>query len=88
MLLNIALHGMEHAVGVRYVRCGTFGSELARESPALVKYADDLVVLCHTRDQAETARSRLGQWLAPRGLAFNEAKTRVVHVEAGFDFLG
>lgn len=28
------------------------------------------------------------RWLAPRGLAFNEDKTHIVHVEQGFDFLG
>jgi hypothetical protein len=30
----------------------------------------------------------VGPWLAARGLAFNEEKTRVVHLEEGFDFLG
>lgn len=54
----------------------------------LVRYADDFVVMCHTEDQAEQVRSRLGEWLAPRGLAFNEDKTHVVHVDHGFDFLG
>src|ERR1700719_3332557 len=33
-------------------------------------------------------RARLGQCLAPRGLAFNEDKTRIVRLEDGFDFLG
>jgi RNA-directed DNA polymerase len=33
-------------------------------------------------------RPRLARWLAPRGLTFNEDKTRIVHVEDGFDFLG
>jgi RNA-directed DNA polymerase len=28
------------------------------------------------------------EWLTPKGLAFNEDKTRIVHAEAGFDFLG
>ena len=54
----------------------------------LVRYADDFVVICHTRDQAEQIRHRLGEWLAPRGLAFNEDKTQIVHVDHGFDFLG
>ena len=54
----------------------------------LVRYADDLVALCHTRDQAEQVKARLAAWLAPRGLAFNEDKTRIVHLDEGFDFLG
>jgi RNA-directed DNA polymerase len=88
LLLNVALHGMEQAAGVRYIRYGAYGAEVAAGSPALVRYADDFVVLCHTREQAETARRRLGEWLAHRGLAFNEDKTRVVHLSEGFDFLG
>ncbi len=39
-------------------------------------------------DQAEEVRTRLAAWLAPRGLAFNEGKTKVVHLDDGFDFLG
>ncbi len=44
---------------------------------------------CHSRQQAEQVRARLAGWLAPRGLGFNEDKTKVVNLdEAGFDFLG
>jgi RNA-directed DNA polymerase len=88
MLLNIALHGMEEAAGVRYTRRDPQGAHVARDSPVLVRYADDFVVMCHTLDQAEQVRHRLAGWLAPRGLAFNEDKTHIVHVERGFDFLG
>jgi RNA-directed DNA polymerase len=53
-----------------------------------VVYADDMVALCHTRQQAEQVKARMAEWLAPRGLSFNEAKTRIVALEDGFDFLG
>jgi RNA-directed DNA polymerase len=85
-LLNIALHGMEQAAGVRHRSHDA--SRLHASSPALIRYADDLVVLCHTRDQALQVKARLAVWLAPRGLAFNEDKTRVVTLDEGFDFLG
>lgn len=88
LLLNIALHGMEQAAGVRYVKLGPHGAETRAGSPVIVKYADDLVALCHSRDQAEQVRDRLAGWLAPRGLVFNEAKTTIVHLSQGFDFLG
>ena len=39
-------------------------------------------------EQAEEVKARLAAWLAPRGLAFNEDKTRVVHLDEGCDFLG
>ena len=42
----------------------------------MVRYADDLVALCHSQEQAEQVKARLADWLAPRGLAFNEDKTR------------
>jgi RNA-directed DNA polymerase len=88
VLMNVALHGLEEAAGARY---STLGSDAARTVPGsvvLVRYADDLVALCHTRDQAEQVKARLADWLEPRGLAFNEDKTRITHIDAGFDFLG
>ena len=84
-LLNVALHGLEEAAGVRY---GPDGIRIATGSPVLVRYCDDFVVCCHTRQQAEQVKARLAGWLAPRGLTFNEEKTRVVSLEAGYDFLG
>ena len=55
----------------------------------VIRYADDLVALCHTQRQAEQVKAKLAEWLAPRGLTFNEEKTRIVHVgHSGFDFLG
>jgi RNA-directed DNA polymerase len=45
-------------------------------------------VFCHSRQDALEIKSRLAAWLAPRGLAFNEDKTRVVTLDEGFDFLG
>ena len=84
VLLNIALDGMEKAAGVRYLSSGS----IRVDSPALVRYADDFVVLCHSRQDAARIKARLATWLAPRGLAFNEDKTRVVGLAEGFDFLG
>ena len=87
LLLNIALHGLEEAAGVRY-RAGTQAGTVKDGCPALIRYADDLVVCCHSRQQAEQVKARLAEWLEPRGLAFNEAKTRIVPLTEGFDFLG
>ncbi len=84
VLLNIALDGMEKAVGVRYLSTGS----IRVDSPAVIRYADDLVALCHTRQDALQIKARLAAWLTLRGLAFNEDKTRVVTLDEGFDFLG
>jgi len=88
LLLNVALHGMETAAGVRYKRLGSDAAVTAADSPVLTRYADDLVVLCRTRHEAEQVKARLAQWLAPRGLVFNEDKTQIVTLDEGFDFLG
>jgi RNA-directed DNA polymerase len=88
VLLNVALHGIEQAAGVRYKTTGPQAGQTAVGSPVLVRYANDLVVLCHSRHEAEQVKARLAAWLAPRGLSFNEGKTRVVTLDEGFDFLG
>jgi RNA-directed DNA polymerase len=84
-LLNVALHGLEEAAGVRY---GPDGIRTAQRSPVLVRYCDDFVVCCHTRQQAEQVKAQLAGWLAPRGLAFNDEKTKIVSLETGYDSLG
>jgi RNA-directed DNA polymerase len=84
LLLNIALHGMEQAAGARYHSTGW----VTADCPVVIRYADDLVALCHTRQDALEVKARLARWLEPRGLAINEDKTRVVSLAEGFDFLG
>jgi group II intron reverse transcriptase/maturase len=57
----------------------------------LVRYADDLVVMCATLQQAEYALGLLTELLAELGLEPKASKTRIVHLEEGgegFDFLG
>jgi len=88
LLLNVALHGLEEAAGVTYVASGRRAGDISRDSPAAIRYADDVVVLCHSQEQAEHVRAKLAEWLAPRGLAFNEDKTRIVRLSEGFSFLG
>jgi RNA-directed DNA polymerase len=88
LILNVALHGLEEAAGVRYVASGKTAGDTRPRSPVVVRYADDLVACCHSREQAEQVKAQLAEWLAPRGLAFNEGKTRIVHLTEGFDFLG
>ncbi|MEU7045933.1 group II intron reverse transcriptase/maturase [Streptomyces varsoviensis] len=89
LLMNVALHGLEQAAGCHY-RVAHAGREPGATpgTPVLVRYADDFVVLCHDEVQVHKVRARLEDWLEPRGLRFNEEKTKVVHLEEGFDFLG
>jgi RNA-directed DNA polymerase len=89
LLLNVALHGLEEAAGVRYLKSDSQAGQTRTDSPVVIRYADDLIALCHTQRQAEQIKAKLAEWLAPRGLVFNEEKTQIVHVgQSGFDFLG
>ncbi len=62
-----------------------------RGTGVLVRFADDLVVMCHTKREAEAALSALRSILAELGLEPKAAKTRIVHLKEGgegLDFLG
>jgi len=83
LLANIALHGMEAAVGVKYI---ARGDNVGKRG--LIRYADDFVVFCETEEDAQKAKAELSAWLAARGLALSDEKTRIAHLSDGFDFLG
>jgi RNA-directed DNA polymerase len=84
LLLNVALHGMEDALGVK-TNCR--GHIVGRR--AVVRYADDFLVFSESQEDARVvAEQALPAWLAERGLCLSREKTRVVHLRAGFDFLG
>ena len=78
LLANVYLHQLDRA-----------WSE--DEHGVLVRYADDAVVMCRSREQAVAALERLTVLLGELGLEPNAAKTRIVHLvegEQGLDFLG
>jgi RNA-directed DNA polymerase len=55
----------------------------------LIRYADDFVIMVSgTGQHAEALRDEAAAVLAPLGLRLAEEKTRVVHIDEGFDFLG
>jgi len=83
LLANIALHGMEEAIGVKYDYRGQLIGKRA-----VVRYADDFICFCETREDAERVQGILMEWLKERGLTLSEEKTRIVHLTEGFDFLG
>jgi len=87
LLANIALHGLDEALGIRRWT-GRDGHSRIVGNRAWVRYADDFVVFCETKDDAEQVVTILQTWLAERGLSLAQDKTRVVHLDEGFDFLG
>ncbi len=85
LLANIALHGLEELIEHRYP---------GRNKPALIRYADDLVVLHPDRQVIEQGQALIAAQLSGMGLELKPSKTRITHTlevtegEAGFDFLG
>jgi RNA-directed DNA polymerase len=80
LLANVALRVLDEAWHGGAQRCGT-----------LVRYADDFVVLCATRERAEEARELAAAVLDQLGLRLHPDKTRIAHLQRGaegFDFLG
>ena len=84
LLLNIALHGMEKQLGVQYKQGGVNN----RCPYSVVRYADDFVVMARSQEAAQQAIELLTPWLQERGLKLSATKTRIRHVNEGFDFLG
>jgi RNA-directed DNA polymerase len=64
--------------------------KMIQQGMKMVRYCDDLVILCRSREHAEEALATLGQWLTEQGLSLNAEKTKIVDasVAGGFDFLG
>ncbi|MCO6009585.1 hypothetical protein NE236_31900 [Actinoallomurus purpureus] len=61
MLLNVALHGLEEAAGVRYRTDGCHAGEAVAGCPIAVRYADDMIALCHSQEQAQQVKARLAE---------------------------
>lgn len=62
---------------------------LAEQGFALVRYADDFVILCRTPAEAQRALAAVQQWVTDNGLTLHPTKTRLVDIrQEGFDFLG
>jgi RNA-directed DNA polymerase len=62
---------------------------MAERGFAMVRYADDFVVLCRSREEAERALDAVREWTAQAALTLHPDKTRIVNAaDEGFDFLG
>jgi RNA-directed DNA polymerase len=95
LLSNLALSVLDEHFAAAWQAVGTTSS--ARQwhrrkglaTARLVRYADDFVVLvAGTRTHAEALRVEVAAVLAPMGLRLSAAKTRICHIDEGFDFLG
>jgi len=92
LLANIALDGMDSLFGAINSK-GNYNKPSKRRGNnkgiIVIRYADDFVIIAPSRDiLVNYVIPRLREFLKERGLALSGAKTRIVHREDGFDFLG
>ena len=76
LLANIGLHGLEEFVKSKNKKLG------------IVRYADDFVITAKNKESLEEILIQIKEWLAKRGLKISDEKTRIVHIDDGFNFLG
>lgn len=77
LLANIYLNPLDH--------------QLAAAGYGMVRYADDFVILCRSRTEAEQALAAVRAWVSEAGLQLHPDKTRITDASqqgGGFDFLG
>lgn len=86
-LANMALDGLEAALEARF---GPPNTNFAKRTQVhLVRYADDFVITARFKEVLEgEVKPLVTRFLRERGLELSEEKTRVTHIEEGFDFLG
>ena len=53
-----------------------------------IRYADDFVITGATKETLEKTKLIIDDFLKDRGLSLSEEKTKIVHIDEGFDFLG
>lgn len=87
LLCNVYLHGFDEAIAGR-PRTGRGAAAIEPGAVTLVRFADDFVVLAARKREAQTAHDLAVQALAALGLELHSTKTRVVHFDEGFKFLG
>jgi RNA-directed DNA polymerase len=88
VLANMALDGLGRVLRTRFVRTGQ-GRGRYNPKVNLVRYADDFVITGTSREVLENeVRPLVERFLAERGLQLSPEKTRITHIDKGFDFLG
>ena len=95
LLANIALHGMENHLKDWICTKSSFGKtnkyskNAKRKSLAIIRYADDFVIIHKEKSIIQEAKEEIAKWLLNGpGLEISEAKTSIVDSNEGFDFLG
>lgn len=82
---NLTLDGLERVLRERFPQLGHGRSALVN----MVRYADDFIITGRTKELLEDeVKPLVEQFFKARGVELSQEKTRITHIEEGFDFLG
>jgi len=89
VLANMALDGLEKILRRKYPQTGRRATKGKNKQVNLVRYADDFIITGKSKEVLEKeVKPLVVEFLHERGLELSEEKTRITHIEDGFDFLG
>ena len=90
ILANLTLDGLEYYIQSKYwiSKTGYINRQYNRHKVNLIRYADDLIITADSKETAMELKSMLSDFLKIRGLELSEEKTKITHINEGFDFLG
>jgi RNA-directed DNA polymerase len=89
ILGNIYLNELDIFIASKYEHLSPYERRKATVPCFIVRYADDAVILCRTKEHAEALKTEVAEFLREHlHLQLSEEKTLVTHVDDGFDFLG
>jgi RNA-directed DNA polymerase len=89
VLANMALDGLERILRKKYPKSGPKALKGMNKQVNLVRYCDDFIITGISKEILETeVKPLVTEFLRERGLELSEEKTKITHIEDGFDFLG
>src|SRR5262249_17692895 len=89
VLANTALDGLERILRKKYPHSGPKALKGMNKQVNLVRYCDDFLITGISKEVLEQeVKPLVTDFLWERGLELSEEKTRITHIEDGFDFLG
>ena len=87
-LANLVLDGLQERLA-RTIRRKKSGDKVVFNPKVnLVRYADDFIITGSTPEVLHQVKDVVREFLEERGLSLSKEKTKIVHIETGFDFLG
>jgi len=88
ILANITLDGIEAIIDDKYHQRNNEKRSRNLKKVNFVRYADDFIVTADSEETADEVTGMIRRFLKERGLELSKEKTRITHIDDGFDFLG